>query len=634
MGQPEPSAAPRTLVRCDAGPTRCAPYGCQMNVHDSERLAGLLEDAGYVALPRRRRADGADVVVFNTCAVRENADNKLYGNLGHLRAGQGAPPGHADRRRRLPGAEGPRRDRPRARPGSTSSSAPTTSARCRCCSSAPGTTTRRRSRSWSPSRSSRRTLPTRRESAYAGWVSISVGCNNTCTFCIVPSLRGKEKDRRPGEILAEVEALVAQGALEVTLLGQNVNTYGVEFGDRRRVRQAAARLRRDRGPRAGPVHQPAPGGVHRRRHRRDGRDPERDAAAAHAAAVRLRPGAARPCAAPTGRSAFLGIIDRVRAAIPDAAITTDIIVGFPGETEEDFQAHAATSSRAARFASAFTFQYSHAPRHPAADAARPAAQGRRAGALRAAGRAAGARSPGQENQRQVGRTRRGARGRGRGAQGRRDPPPLRPRAGQPAGALRACPARRRACRGPGTWSTVEVTYGAPHHLVADAALHGGAFAVRRTARGRRVGLAREPATRRPVGLGLPRVGASPAPAVGCRCPAAADRAFVSCRRGRPPPAPPCRSDRRTCRRSPCPPRHRPASEPRRCTSRPGPGWSRIAFSALAFASSNKPMSLAPVRWSSAAVRPDVGIVPRGARGSATPGRAVHERAAAGHHPVE
>ena len=98
------------------------------------------------------------------------------------------------------------------------------------------------------------TLPTRRESAYAAWVSISVGCNNTCTFCIVPALRGKEKDRRPGDILAEIEALVAEGVIEVTLLGQNVNAYGVEFGDRAGVRQAAARLRRDRGPGAGAVH--------------------------------------------------------------------------------------------------------------------------------------------------------------------------------------------------------------------------------------------------------------------------------------------------------------------------------------------------------------------------------------------
>ena len=121
------------------------------------------------------------------------------------------------------------------------------------------------------------TLPTKRESAYAAWVSISVGCNNTCTFCIVPALRGKEKDRRPGEILAEIEALVADGVSEVTLLGQNVNAYGVEFGDR----QAFSKLLRacgvDRGAGAGAVHLAPPGGVHRRRDRGDGRDAQRDA---------------------------------------------------------------------------------------------------------------------------------------------------------------------------------------------------------------------------------------------------------------------------------------------------------------------------------------------------------------------
>ena len=131
------------------------------------------------------------------------------------------------------------------------------------------------------------TLPTRRESAYAAWVSISVGCNNTCTFCIVPALRGKEKDRRPGDILAEVEALVAEGVSEITLLGQNVNAYGSDIGDREAFSKLLRACGNDRGPGAGPLHLPAPARLHRRRHRGHGRDAERDAAAAHAAAVRL-----------------------------------------------------------------------------------------------------------------------------------------------------------------------------------------------------------------------------------------------------------------------------------------------------------------------------------------------------------
>src|SRR6266511_1009610 len=203
-------------------------FGCQMNVHDSERLAGLLEAAGYVRVP-----EGAtpDVVVFNTCAVRENADNRLYGNLGLLRPAKRQHPGMQI----AVGGCLAQKDR-----GEITRRAPWVDVvfGTHNLGSLPVLLDRARhnhraeveileSLEVFPS-----TLPARRDSAHAGWVSISVGCNNTCTFCIVPSLRGKEKDRRPGEILAEVQALVDEGVLEVTLLGQNVNSYGVEFGDR------------------------------------------------------------------------------------------------------------------------------------------------------------------------------------------------------------------------------------------------------------------------------------------------------------------------------------------------------------------------------------------------------------------
>ncbi|MGN6129095.1 MAG: radical SAM protein, partial [Nocardioidaceae bacterium] len=203
-------------------------YGCQMNVHDSERLTGLLEDAGYVA------HDGTgdpDVVVFNTCAVRENADNKLYGNLGHLAPAKAQNPGMQI----AVGGCLAQKDR-----GEITRRAPWVDVvfGTHNIGSLPVLLERARVQQEAqveileslevfPS-----TLPTRRESAYAAWVSVSVGCNNTCTFCIVPSLRGKEKDRRPGDVLAEIRALVAEGVTEVTLLGQNVNSYGVEFGDR------------------------------------------------------------------------------------------------------------------------------------------------------------------------------------------------------------------------------------------------------------------------------------------------------------------------------------------------------------------------------------------------------------------
>src|SRR5450432_466198 len=203
-------------------------YGCQMNMHDSERLAGLLETAGY-----RRAATGAtpDVVVFNTCAVRENADNRLYGNLGQLVPVKNAHPGMqiavggclAQKDRAVITERAPWVD---VVFGTHNiGSLPVLLERARVQQQAQVEIAESLERF--PS-----VLPARRESAYSAWVSISVGCNNTCTFCIVPALRGQERDRRPGEILAEIEALVAQGVIEITLLGQNVNTYGVEFGDR------------------------------------------------------------------------------------------------------------------------------------------------------------------------------------------------------------------------------------------------------------------------------------------------------------------------------------------------------------------------------------------------------------------
>jgi tRNA-2-methylthio-N6-dimethylallyladenosine synthase len=209
------------------------------------------------------------------------------------------------------------------------------------------------------------TLPTKRESTYSGWVSISVGCNNTCTFCIVPSLRGKEKDRRPGEVLGEIQALVDDGAIEVTLLGQNVNTYGVEFGDK----IAFGKLLRAAGEIEGLERirftSPHPAAF------------TDDVIDAMAETPSVMPSLHMPLQ--SGSDAvlkamkrsyrsekFLGILDRVRAKIPNAAITTDIIVGFPGETEEDFQ-ETLRVVRLARFSAAFTFQYSIRPGTPAAE---------------------------------------------------------------------------------------------------------------------------------------------------------------------------------------------------------------------------------------------------------------------------
>src|SRR5919106_5419179 len=200
------------------------------------------------------------------------------------------------------------------------------------------------------------TLPAKRDSAYAGWVSISVGCNNTCTFCIVPALRGREKDRRPGEILAEVQALVDQGVLEVTLLGQNVNAYGVEFRDR----GAFADLLRATGRIEGleRIRFTSP-------HPREFTDDVIEAmaetpAVCHQLHMPLQSGSddvLRRMRRGYRQDRYLGIIDRVRAAMPDAAITTDIIVGFPGETEADFEQTLDVCEEVG-YDSAFTFIFS------------------------------------------------------------------------------------------------------------------------------------------------------------------------------------------------------------------------------------------------------------------------------------
>ncbi|MBX3068746.1 MAG: MiaB/RimO family radical SAM methylthiotransferase, partial [Cryobacterium sp.] len=202
-------------------------FGCQMNVHDSERLAGSLEAAGFVPAVDSE----PDVVVLNTCAVRENADNKLYGTLGHLAS---VKQKHAGMQIAVGGCLA-QKDQ-----GTILKKAPWVDVvfGTHNLGSLPALLERSRHNQQAeleileslevfPS-----TLPAKRESTYSGWVSISVGCNNTCTFCIVPSLRGKEKDRRPGDILNEIQALVDDGVIEITLLGQNVNSYGVEFGDR------------------------------------------------------------------------------------------------------------------------------------------------------------------------------------------------------------------------------------------------------------------------------------------------------------------------------------------------------------------------------------------------------------------
>ncbi|MFI2703304.1 tRNA (N6-isopentenyl adenosine(37)-C2)-methylthiotransferase MiaB [Cellulosimicrobium composti] len=491
---PTDDARPRTYV--------VRTLGCQMNVHDSEHMAGMLEQAGYTrASAEDEAASRADVVVINTCAVRENAATRLYGNLGQLASVKAARPGMQI----AVGGCLAQKDR-----GTIVEKAPWVDVvfGTHNLDALPVLLERARHNEAAqveiaeslqvfPS-----TLPTKRESVYAGWVSISVGCNNTCTFCIVPHLRGKERDRRPGEVLAEVGALVEAGAIEVTLLGQNVNSYGVEFGDR----GAFAKLLRACGTIDGLERvrftSPHPAAF------------TDDVIAAMAETPNVMPQLHMPLQSGSDRilramrrsyrsERFLGILDRVRAVMPDAAITTDVIVGFPGETEEDF-AETLRVVEASRFSSAFMFQYSPRPGTPAAtmDGQLPkeVVQERfeRLQALQE-------RIAGEEAARQVGCTLDVLVGEG---SGRKDgathrvtgrapdnrlvhlalPTDVVLAAPDDAGAPEAGDPRladdldARLPR-PGDVVTVEVTRAAPHHLIADSALAGGTFAVRRTRSG-------------------------------------------------------------------------------------------------------------------------------------------------------
>ncbi|KAB1927511.1 tRNA (N6-isopentenyl adenosine(37)-C2)-methylthiotransferase MiaB [Micromonospora noduli] len=485
-------------------------YGCQMNVHDSERISGLLEQAGYERAPAGD--DTPDIVVFNTCAVRENADNRLYGNLGRLRPVKDKHPGMQIA---VGGclAQKDRGDIVRKAPwvdvvfGTHNIGAlPVLLERAR--HNAAAEVEILESLDVFPS-----TLPTRRESTYAGWVSISVGCNNTCTFCIVPALRGKEKDRRPGDILSEVRALVDEGVLEVTLLGQNVNSYGVEFGDR----YAFGKLLRACGDIDGleRVRFTSP-------HPKDFTDDVIAAMAetpnvCHSLHMPLQSGSddvLRAMRRSYRSERYLGIIEKVRAAMPDAAITTDIIVGFPGETEADFQ-RTLDVVREARFSSAFTFQYSKRPGTPAAtmddQLPKQVVQERYERLVACVEEITWA-----ENKRLVGETvevlvavgegrkdERTGRMSGRARDGRLVHFATETADGESlAGQIR-----------PGDIVHTTITYAAPHHLNAD----GAPVAHRRTRAGDAAEAGRSPRTPG-VLLGLPTIGAPPvvaAPAAGC-----------------------------------------------------------------------------------------------------------------------
>ncbi|HEX9235092.1 MAG TPA: tRNA (N6-isopentenyl adenosine(37)-C2)-methylthiotransferase MiaB [Actinomycetota bacterium] len=334
-------------------------FGCQMNEHDSERIAGLLEADGL--RPTEDVAD-AEVVVLNTCAVRENADNRLYGTLGHLK-----PLKERNGRMRIVVAGClAQKDRgiiqqraPWVDVVVGTHALPSLLELIRASERDGAQMDVREFTEVFPS-----ALPAHRGSKHHAWVSVSVGCDNACTFCIVPLVRGPQRSRALGDILAEVQNVAGDGVVEVTLLGQNVNTYGRDlsvpdssrrplFGELLRAVSAVQGIRRVRFTSPHPhnftrdvleamaecaevcehIHFPLQSGSDRvlRRMRRSYRS-ER----------------------------YLAWLDRIRATVPNVAVTSDIIVGFPGETEEDFTETLRVVEEAA-FDSAFTFQYSPRP---------------------------------------------------------------------------------------------------------------------------------------------------------------------------------------------------------------------------------------------------------------------------------
>jgi tRNA-2-methylthio-N6-dimethylallyladenosine synthase len=331
-------------------------FGCQMNEHDSERIAGVLEADGMV---RARDAAQAEVVVLNTCAVRQNADDRLYGNLGQLR-----PLKDRNRRMRIVVAGClAQKDR-----GEIQRRAPWVDVVVGTHALPNVLDLLRRADREGPQMDVREytevfpsALPARREVAHHAWISVSVGCDNRCTFCIVPLVRGPQRSRPLGDILAEAQGLAASGVVEVTLLGQNVNTYGRDltvpgssrkplFGALLRTMNDVDGLRRIRFTSPHP-HDFTPDVVEAMG------DSEKVCEHIH---FPLQSGSDRVLRMMrrSYRSArYLDWLRRIRQVVPDIAVTTDIIVGFPGETEEDFRGTLRVVEEA-RFDAAYTFQYS------------------------------------------------------------------------------------------------------------------------------------------------------------------------------------------------------------------------------------------------------------------------------------
>ena len=327
-------------------------FGCQMNAHDSERIKGMLESLG---LGEAAAPEDADIVVFNTCTIREKPDTKLAAYLGDAAA----------RKRRRPDmvvavggcyAEAQRERIFERYPFVDVAFGPGSIPHLGDWIRAGGYAVPRGR--FGSHETFAATLPMHRERRFSAWVQVSMGCNSKCAYCIVPAVRGREQSRRPGEIVAEVERLAVDGVKEITLLGQNVNSWGrdlapglvTEFGELLRACDAVEGIERIRFT--------SP-------HPKDFREPvvaaiaECESVCEHVH-LPLQSGSSRILKAMRrtySRERYLSLVERLRAAIPDLALGTDVIVGFPGETEVDF-CETLEVVEAVGFDSAFTFVYS------------------------------------------------------------------------------------------------------------------------------------------------------------------------------------------------------------------------------------------------------------------------------------
>ena len=340
-------------------------FGCQMNAHDSERIKGMLEELGLGEAPS---PEEADVLVFNTCTIREKPDTRLAAHLGDAKVLKERDP---DRVIAVGGcyAEAQRESIFARYPFVDVAFGPGSIPHLAEWLGAGGVGVARSSFGIAEERRFAATLPMHRERSFQAWVQVSMGCNSKCAYCIVPAVRGREVSRRPGEIVAEVTRLASAGVREITLLGQNVNSWGrdlrpeidTEFGELLRACDAVEEIERIRFT--------SP-------HPKDFREPVIAAMAESRTVCEhvhlpLQSGSTRLLKAMRrtySRERYLQLVDRLREAIPDLALGTDIIVGFPGETDADFQATLEVVE-AVGYDSAYTFVYS--PRSGTEAAAMP-----------------------------------------------------------------------------------------------------------------------------------------------------------------------------------------------------------------------------------------------------------------------